>query len=140
MTRRSVAALGLIGGVLAAFAAANVYQRVTTDEIPATVVARLDDVELRRSPSLVRAETVADSETAAFRRLFRYIAGENEGGDAIAMTTPAAGRVSPYSTDRFDLHRAFRRVVHRPLRVSCGPASDRTARTVGRHHACPRHV
>lgn len=82
MVRRSVAALGVIGGVLAALGAANLYQRATTDEIPSTVVARLDDVELRRYPSLVRVET------EAFRRLFRYITGSNEGGDAIAMTTP----------------------------------------------------
>jgi hypothetical protein len=88
MVRRSVAALGVIGGVLAALGAANLYQRATTDEIPSTVVARLDDVELRRYPSLVRVETVADSETEAFRRLFRYITGSNESGDAIVMTTP----------------------------------------------------
>jgi len=88
MVRRSVAALGVIGGLLAALGAANVYQRRTTDEIPATVVARLGDVELRRYPSLVRAETVADTETAAFRRLFRYIAGRNEGSETVAMTTP----------------------------------------------------
>jgi len=88
MVRRSLAALGLIGGLLAAVGAANLYQRVTTEDVPYTVVARLDDAELRRYPSLVRVETTADADAVAFRRLFRYIAGANAAGDAIAMTAP----------------------------------------------------
>lgn len=49
--------------------------------------------ELREYPPLVVAETVvagarAESERAAFRRLFDYIGGENAVGEEIAMTAP----------------------------------------------------
>ncbi|WP_459190794.1 SOUL family heme-binding protein [Halosimplex sp. J119] len=85
---RTRTALGVIGGLGAAVGAWNVYQRRTTETVPYTTVARLDDVELRRYPASVRAETVAPTRNAAFRRLFRYISGDNESDAEVSMTTP----------------------------------------------------
>jgi hypothetical protein len=57
------------------------------------VVARpSEDVEIRRYAPRLAAETVADSDGAAFRRLFDYISGENAGGAEIAMTAPVETR------------------------------------------------
>jgi hypothetical protein len=88
MVRTSTAVLGAVGGLVVAAGAWSLYQRSTTEEAPYTVVARVGDVELRRYPPAVLAETVADSETTAFRRLFRYISGHNEGDVEVSMTTP----------------------------------------------------
>jgi hypothetical protein len=60
---------------------------------PYEVVARLaDDIEIRRYAPRVAAETSAPSDTAAFRRLFDYIGGENAGASSIAMTAPVETR------------------------------------------------
>ena len=88
MVRTRTLVLGAAGGLLAAAGAWTLYQRRTTETVPYTVVARLDDVELRRYPSTVRVETVAPSENAAFRRLFRYISGANETDTDVSMTAP----------------------------------------------------
>ncbi|WP_178915141.1 heme-binding protein [Natronomonas gomsonensis] len=88
MVRKRTIALGVVGGVIAGFGAAKLYQRAATETVPYTVVARLDDVELRRYPESVVVETVADSRPAAFRRLFKYITGENAGTTEIEMTAP----------------------------------------------------
>ncbi len=73
--------MGLVG-------AWNLYRRYTTETVPYTVVATVGDVELRRYPPSVLAETVADSSGEAFGRLFRYIAGANETETDLAMTAP----------------------------------------------------
>jgi len=88
MVRTRTLVLGAAGGLVAAASAWTLYQRYTTETVPYTVVARLDDVELRRYPSAVRVETVADSENAAFGRLFRYISGNNETDTDVSMTAP----------------------------------------------------
>ena len=88
MVRKRTIALAVVGGVVAGLGAANLYQRAATETVPYTVVARLDDVELRRYPESVVVETAADSQSAAFRRLFRYITGANEGETDIEMTAP----------------------------------------------------
>lgn len=88
MVRSSAVVAGVTGGALAAAGTWTLYQRYRTEAVPYSVVARVDDVELRRYPEAVLAETVAPSENAAFRRLFRYIAGANDGDDALSMTTP----------------------------------------------------
>lgn len=88
MVRKRTIALGVVGGIIAGFGAATLYQRAATETAPYTVVARLDDVELRRYPESVVVETVAESRTAAFRQLFQYIAGENAGETDIEMTAP----------------------------------------------------
>ncbi|WP_415378510.1 SOUL family heme-binding protein [Halosimplex sp. TS25] len=88
MVRKSAVIAGAVGGIAAAVGGWTLYQRRTTETVPYTVVARLGDVELRRYPELVLAETVAPSENEAFGRLFRYISGENDGGDDLEMTAP----------------------------------------------------
>ncbi|MFB6138898.1 MAG: heme-binding protein [Halosimplex sp.] len=90
MVRTRTAIAGVLGGAVAAAGAWTLYQRRTTETVPYTTVARLDDVELRRYPATVTVETVAPSENEAFRRLFRYIAGDNEGEREIEMTAPVA--------------------------------------------------
>jgi hypothetical protein len=94
MVRRSLLALGAVGGLVAAVGAWNRYQRVTAETVPYTVVGRVGDAELRRYPPTLLVETVAPSENQAFRRLFRYISGANDGGREISMTAPVsvAGR------------------------------------------------
>jgi hypothetical protein len=60
-------------------------------------VARLGDVEIRRYPPTVLVETVAPTESAAFRRLFRYISGANRSATEVSMTAPveSAGESIP---------------------------------------------
>ncbi|ELZ19937.1 SOUL heme-binding protein [Halosimplex carlsbadense 2-9-1] len=87
MVRIRTVAGGLAGLAVAA-GAWTLYQRSTTDTVPYTTVARIDDAELRRYPASVAVETVAPSRNEAFRRLFRYISGANEGDAEIAMTAP----------------------------------------------------
>jgi hypothetical protein len=88
MVRRSTVVVGAVGVLALVAGAWSVYQRRTTETAPYTVVAHVDDVELRRYPPAVLAETEAASETAAFRRLFRYISGANEGDVEVSMTAP----------------------------------------------------
>jgi len=88
MVRNSTIVAGVAGGALAAAGAWALYQRHATETVPYTVVAHVDDVELRRYPEQVLVETVARSENAAFGRLFRYISGANDGGEELAMTAP----------------------------------------------------
>lgn len=88
MARKATLVAGLVGGVVAATGVWTLYQRARTETVPYTVVASVDDVELRRYPALVTVETEADSSTVAFRRLFRYISGANERGADIEMTAP----------------------------------------------------
>lgn len=81
---------------LLAFAAtlASALPAVAACEEPANVVvAAHPDFELRRCAPhvVVEAPMAADdarSRNAAFRRLFDYISGANEGGVGIAMTAP----------------------------------------------------
>jgi len=79
---------GALAGLAAAAGAWTLYQRSTTDTVPYTTVAAVGDAELRRYPASVAVETVAPSRSGAFRRLFRYITGENEGDAEISMTAP----------------------------------------------------
>lgn len=88
MVRKATVTLGLLGSAVAAAGAWTLYQRATTPEIPATVVATVGDAELRRYPPLVAVETEADSTNEAFRRLFGYISGANEESRDISMTAP----------------------------------------------------
>ena len=95
-TKRALAlGAGLAVGVLAV-AGLRRQSDDHTETVPYTVVAHVGDVELRRYPRLAAVETVAASENQAFRRLFGYIAGGNEGSDRIQMTAPVelAGRGS----------------------------------------------
>jgi hypothetical protein len=52
------------------------------------MLGQIEDVELRQYPETVRVETTAKSERRAFRRLFGYIDGGNEGATELPMTAP----------------------------------------------------
>lgn len=102
MVRKTVLALGILGSVVAATGVWNLYQRYGTETVPYTTVARVEDVELRRYPPTVLVETTAEDEREAFRRLFRYITGANEGDREVSMTAPVEvadeGRTIPMTT------------------------------------------
>lgn len=89
MRTRTKALLAVAGGALA-FAAARSASSV--ERVPYEVVDRFDGVELRRYPRTVLVETTARDQTAAFRRLYRYLAGANAASEEVAMTAPVATR------------------------------------------------
>jgi len=70
----------------------------SVDEPPFTTVEELEaGIEIRRYPARLAAETRLavdsdDPEGRAFRRLFAYISGANDGGQEIAMTAPVEQR------------------------------------------------
>lgn len=75
-----VGALGVGAAALGAWTLADVLANRGVERVPYTVVGEVDGVEVRRYPETVRVRTTAASEGAAFRRLFRYIDGENGTG------------------------------------------------------------
>ncbi|MFC4405749.1 SOUL family heme-binding protein [Haloarchaeobius iranensis] len=80
----------LAGGALAlgAWVAWGSYSSRSAEEVPYERVREIDGVELRRYPRTVLVETTASDQRTAFRRLFRYISGENERQDEVSMTAP----------------------------------------------------
>jgi hypothetical protein len=84
----------LVGGgvLLAAAVARGLGGRRSVPEVPYETLERFDGVELRRYPPSVVVETTAPDERVAFRRLARYIDGENEASEDVAMTAPVASR------------------------------------------------
>jgi hypothetical protein len=97
MVKRSTLLLGAVGLVAVGFGARRYAQDRTTPRVEYDTVARLGDVAIRRYPPTVLVETVAPTETAAFRRLFRYISGANRSATAVSMTAPveSAGESIP---------------------------------------------
>ncbi|QLG49047.1 SOUL family heme-binding protein [Natrinema halophilum] len=81
-----------IAGLVAVWIGWGVYVSRTTERVPSETVDRFDGGEIRRYPQLVLVETTAENERVAFRRLFRYISGENVRSEDVAMTTPVATR------------------------------------------------
>jgi hypothetical protein len=68
---------------------------VAIEEAPYTVVERAGAFEIRDYAPHVLAETVVngafkDAGNQAFRRLFRYISGENSSRESVAMTAPVS--------------------------------------------------
>ena len=88
MVRKSTVVIGAVGGLLATVGAWNLYQRYSTETVSYTTVANIGDVELRRYPGVVMAETVAPTQREAFGHLFAYIDGANESDESISMTAP----------------------------------------------------
>jgi hypothetical protein len=88
MVRRSTLLLGAVGLLAIGFGARRYVQDRTTPRVEYHTVARLGDVEIRRYPPTVLVETVAPTESAAFRRLFRYISGANRSATEVSMTAP----------------------------------------------------
>jgi len=89
----------------AALAGCSVFGvRSGTEQVDYEVVERLgEDLEVRRYPARVAAEArvpverVDDGQGRAFRLLFYYIKGANDGGREIAMTAPV--ETGPGETD-----------------------------------------
>jgi hypothetical protein len=66
---------------------------MSVEELPYTVLKRVDRFEIREVPSYLHASTrvsgrFEDVGNEGFRRLFRYIAGENRDAREIPMTAP----------------------------------------------------
>ena len=76
------------GGLLGAWVAWGLYTKRSAETVPYETVGRYDDVEIREYPATVIAETTARDQMTAFRRLFDYITGSNEGGESVPMTAP----------------------------------------------------
>lgn len=80
------------GALLALWIGWGAYVDRTTERVPYETVGRFDGVEVRHYPQTVLVETTAPDSSAAFRRLFRYISGANEGDQELAMTAPVTTR------------------------------------------------
>jgi len=86
MTRTSIAAVA--GGALAAWTAWGLYVRRSAEPVPSATIRAFDGVELRRYPPIAVAETTAEDQSTAFRRLYAYITGDNETTTELEMTAP----------------------------------------------------
>jgi hypothetical protein len=87
---RQLTKAALLGGaaLLAGWISWGVYSNRSAESVPYERLETLDGVELRQYPRTVLVETTAPDQITAFRRLFRYISGTNEGDESIAMTAP----------------------------------------------------
>lgn len=59
-----------------------------TESVEYQVVREIGNVEIRKYPSIILATVKSDYDDMAFSLLFRYISGQNEAGERIAMTAP----------------------------------------------------
>ncbi len=118
----------LAGGISAAVFAAFRWQlqRFFTDEPAYVVERRIGELEIRRYAPRIEAHTrltVPDFETAldeGFRRLAKYIFGDNDAEQALAMTTPVL------TTPRASTHTvAFVMPPDRTLATLPRPGDDR---------------
>jgi hypothetical protein len=71
------------------------FDAMAIEEAEYTVVTKEGDYEIRDYKSHVLAETIVEGEfdkagNKAFRKLFRYISGNNEARDKVAMTAPVS--------------------------------------------------
>lgn len=90
MRTKSKLLLGGVGTALAAWVGWGVYSARSAERVPYETLGSLGDgaVELRRYPRTLLVETTARDDETAFRRLFGYISGANEGAQDVAMTAP----------------------------------------------------
>ena len=78
----------------------------TTEETPYTVIKKDENIEIRRYASVMAVETfVAEKDfqeatNVAFRRLFRYIAGDNVATSEISMTAPVIASSSAHEINQ----------------------------------------
>ncbi|MFC6826010.1 SOUL family heme-binding protein [Halopelagius fulvigenes] len=79
-----------VASLAAGVAARSLYESRSAANVSYETVGTLDDVEVRRYPTAVVAETAAPSERQAFGRLFRYISGNNRSDAELSMTSPVA--------------------------------------------------
>lgn len=87
---RPITKVAILGssGLLAAWIAWGLYTKQSAETVPYETEATVDSVEIRRYPATVIAETTARNQMTAFRRLFDYISGSNEGAESVSMTAP----------------------------------------------------
>ncbi|MDS0300469.1 heme-binding protein [Halogeometricum sp. S1BR25-6] len=90
MHARTKLLLGGVGAALSAWVGWGVYSARSAERVPYETLGSLNGgrVELRRYPRTLLAETTARDEETAFRRLFDYISGANEGSESVEMTAP----------------------------------------------------
>lgn len=92
MKTRMALVMGICGFVVIAGMAWAGMARADYESAPYTVVETDDNIEIREYPDLVVASTKTAIEArgndGSFMRLFRYISGNNESSQKIAMTTP----------------------------------------------------
>lgn len=87
MNRATTFATGVLSG-LAAVAGWRYYCSRASRRVTYETRRHHDGIEIRQYPAVVVAETVADDESAARRRLRSYRSGANDEGSAIPSTTP----------------------------------------------------
>ncbi len=109
MNRATTFVTGVLAG-LATVAGLRYYRSRATETV-AYERRQLGDCEIRQYPSVVLAETVAKTETAARKRLEQYLAGANTAAERIPPTTPI-------------------RAKHRPLEVTTPQKDTATAAPV----------
>ena len=73
---------------------------MAVEEAKYTVSVKQDDLEIREYEASIVAEVVVnddfeDASSAAFRKLFNYISGDNNGRNKIAMTAPVTQKAEP---------------------------------------------
>ena len=80
----------LVGGgvIFAGWVGWGIYSTTKAKSVPYEKLRTLNGSELRRYPQTVRVETTAPNQRLAFRRLFEYISGANQGSESISMTAP----------------------------------------------------
>lgn len=112
--RRSSAGLGALGASLGFGLLRWQLQRFVTEKVAYRVEATLGEIELRRYPAQVWAETVVERATwddalsTGFRRLAAFIFGENEGPEQLgskllALATPALPRTGAPSGETLSM-------------------------------------
>jgi hypothetical protein len=90
---RQLAKAALVAGVVVAgWVGWGLYSTRTTETVPYEHFGTVDGLELRRYPATTLVTTTAPTQREAFRRLFRYISGANEGNESISMTAPVETR------------------------------------------------
>lgn len=80
----------LVGGgvIFAGWVGWGIYSTKKAKSVPYEQLQTLNGVEIRQYPQTVLVETTAPNQRSAFRRLFRYISGDNRGNESISMTAP----------------------------------------------------
>ncbi|UTF52261.1 SOUL family heme-binding protein [Natronosalvus rutilus] len=66
----------------------GIYSTWKAKSVPYEQLRTLNGGEIRHYPQTIRVETTASNQRIAFRQLFRYISGANQGNESISMTAP----------------------------------------------------
>jgi hypothetical protein len=114
---RPTLGLGLAGGAAAFGLARWQLQRLATESPRYELVRRVGDLEVRRYPSLVVAETLIEDGSwprvlsEGFQRLAGYIFGANRDQRRLSMTAPVQATVHPHTEPRVGAEPARARTV-----------------------------